>query len=176
MSTSKNASGGEKQKFYKEFRIYKPRKENGSAASFQVSLKETTKGYPKLMLFVMVAPQTGLVDGNAAFAWKEPDKLITAQLGDPDIGEMLLVLNGAKDFAGPPGKDGKPPAGLYHRNPRGNTIVKFEYTDKGLFLSLSSQRDGKSANRVSVAISPGEAEILKILLNQFVCEKYLWKS
>jgi hypothetical protein len=164
------------QRFYQEFRIYKPRKENGSACSFQVSLKQDKRGYRKLLLFCMVAPQTGVSsDGNASFAWKDPQKLITATLGDPDIGEILLVLNDKKQYAGPPGKNDKPPAGLYHRNSRGNTIVKFERTEKwGLQLTMSAQRDGQSASRVSVSITDGEAELLKILLVEYIRAKYLW--
>ena len=98
----------EKKILAKEFRIYKPNsKGSGAASKFQCRTKWKTVDsvdYAELILFLESAQQTGFdKNKNASFGWstnseKNKGKSVTMKLGLPDIGEMLLVLKGRKQF------------------------------------------------------------------------------
>lgn len=163
--------------FFPEYRIYKPNKAgNGSATRLQIR-HGVKQERAVVFLFIESAQQTGTdKDGNASFAWKEPDKKITFKLDTVDIGDLLAVLNGAKTFAGNPAKDGKGGMGIYHQNDAGNTVLKFEKAEQGnvYWYGLSSKRNGKLI-AIKHMITLGEAEILRVLLQEAVKMMFNWR-
>ncbi len=165
-----------------DLRIYKPNKDvsRGAASTVQIAFKTKTvkgrEGKPvnveRVLIFWNIAQQTGVDgNGNASFDW---DNSVKAMLGDPDIGEILLVLQGRKDAAGLPGKGDKP-ASLYHRNKNGNTVIQFSAATNGsgFYISISTQRDGVNA-RAAHGISFSEGIILEQLLKDYITRKYGW--
>jgi len=168
----------------REYRIYKPNKKGAGAASkFQCKTKTKKIGdkeYPELILFVETAPQTGTDDNdNASFAWAQQGKSpssVTMKLGMPDIGEMLLTLTGKTKFVGPPPKAGRTvESGLFHQNKNGNTSLRLKWSDGTLFLNLSSQDKNKNVTKVGHSLTPGEAAVLAVLLEEFVVKYHDWK-
>ncbi len=153
-----------------DFRIYKPNKTgNGAASAFQVrvDLDEETQRR-KIMLFLMMAPQTGKDDnGNSAFGWKDNEKTVTVKLGMPDIGDMLAVLNGRKTEVG----TGK---GLFHKNANGSTSLSFALTPGGYSLRTNKKIGDKVGEAVSHSLTHSEGEVLKVLLEEVVKITYNW--
>lgn len=164
-------------KFFPEYRIYKPNKSgNGSATRLQIRHGDK-QGRPVVYLFIESTQQTGTdSEGNASFGWKEPEKKITFKLDVVDIGELLAVLNGAKNFAGNPAKDGKGGMGIFHQNDAGNTVLKFEKSEQGnvYWYGLSSKRNGKLL-AIKHMVTLGEAEILYLLLQEAVKMMFAWR-
>ena len=79
----------------KEYRIYKPNKNNsGSVSSWQVSLDSNPEKGNNV--FLDCANQKQSENDNAAFDW---DNKVTVKLGLPDLGAILSVLNGRQDGA-----------------------------------------------------------------------------
>lgn len=170
-----------------DFRIYKPNmKGTGAASKLQLVVKPkevTTRDgkkitVEKMMVFWECAMQTGKdANGNASFAWEDESKRITLKLGDPDIGEILCVLSGKKDFAGPPPKqEGGLPPGLFHKSPKGNSTFSISRNDSGDFrVRVSSQRQGQQGVlAIMHTITLGEAEIVETLLRSSLLRKYGW--
>ena len=172
-----------------EFRIYKPRKDKegkfvGAASSITVRRDKKTKanGFETndVVIFWTATNQTGEdANGNAKFDWrseKNPNgKQVIMSLGDPDVGELLAVLNGVKDRVGQP--SGK---GLYHQTSEtANSALTFERRksndptkfDDGYLVKLSSKRDGELI-AVSHTLSLAEAEILRVILTDSIVSQY----
>ena len=174
----------EKKILAKEYRIYKPNsKGSGAASKFQCRTKwKSVDGvdYADLILFLETAQQTGFDSNkNASFAWssgdKNKDKSVTMKLGLPDIGEILLVLKGRKQFVGPEPKSGrKVEPGLYHQKKNGNTSLRLKWSEGRLYLNLSSQDAKKNVTKVSHSITTAEAVILESLLMSFVIDYHRW--
>lgn len=176
----------EKRILAKEYRIYKPNsKGSGAASKFQCRTKwKSIDGneYPDLILFLESAQQTGFDSNkNASFGWstnsdKNKGKSVTMKLGLPDIGEMLLVLKGRKQFVGPEPKQGrKIEPGLYHQKANGNTSLRLKWSEGKLYLNISSQDEKKNVTKVSHSIATAEAVVLECLLENFVSEYHNWK-
>jgi hypothetical protein len=164
----------------KEYRIYKPNKAgNGAASKFQCRTK-VKNDRPELVLFLETAKQKGVDEkNNARFAWAKKDEVsesVTVKLGLADIGEMLLVLSGRKQYVGGEPKAGrKVEPGLYHENKSGNTSIRLKWDKKTLFLNLSSQNaKTKDLIKVGHSITTGEAAILELLLADFVKQYHQW--
>ena len=160
----------------KEFRIYKPTKaQNGAASKFQVSVKKIKEKYEEVMLFWEMAEQTGIDENNnASFDWTKPEKdihrSITMKLGSNDVGELLCVLSGKKEFVGR-----KKEEGLFHQNQSGNTILKFAKMDRGgYYAALSAKRSGVLMS-IKHSLTDSEGTILEQLLKDFVSSLYKWK-
>lgn len=164
----------------KEYRVYKPNKNNnGSALKIQYKMKpKQGKDYSEGMLFLEIAVQTGTDEnGNASFDWAMAEgykgKSVTMKLGLTDIGELLLVLNGKKEYAGPPAKPGqKSGMGLFHQNKNGNTVLKFGKIPNGYAAQLSTSKE----HSFRISVSDGEAEILKVLLEQAILLIHRWNN
>lgn len=161
-----------------EFRIYKPTKDGkGAASKFQLRELKNKRGdkeYSRFVLYLTSTIQTGTKNGNAQFAWNEPDKCTNVMLAENDIGEFLLVLSGRKDGLGLPDKDGKF-KGLYHKhpkNPKRNAVIRFDATDRGFNLSVSTQNETNI--RVFHALTFGEGAVLEILLKDYISTRYAW--
>lgn len=168
-----------------EFRIYKPRKDSngkfvGAASKVQVVKKKNRDGYDEVMVFWTSANQTGEDEkGNSRFDWKSDknpeSKQVVMLLGDPDIGEILCVLNGVKNKVGQP--SGK---GLFHQtNDTASSSFSLEKRqnsdpskyDDGYIMRISSKRNNELV-AVSHSLSLGEGEILRVMLSNAIIEKY----
>lgn len=156
------------------FSVHRANKDkNGAASRFQLAKRDN-----KYMLFLDVAKQNGELDqnGNATFAWRRwdkdnkqwenEDKAVVVKLGQADIGEMLAVISGRKDAVA----SGK---GLYHENEKGNSSIDFKTYGKAneapttfLLTVTSKKQDAKEALRISHSLSFGEAEVLRVFLQQ----------
>ena len=172
----------EKKILAKEYRIYKPNsKGSGAASKFQCRTKwKSVDGvdYADLILFLETSQQTGFdSNNNASFGWSssgskdKKSKSVTMKLGLPDIGEILLVLKGRKQFVGPEPKQGRNvEPGLYHQKQNGNTSLRLKWSEGRLYLNLSSQDASKNVIKVSHSITTAEAAVLESLLDHFVVE------
>jgi hypothetical protein len=165
-----------------QYTLFKAKKTGDGAASSWV-MSDTKDG--ERQLFLEMARQNGEMNanGNATFDWKKYDKAtqsfaggsISAKLGLPDVGEILLVLNGVKKAAGFDGK------GLFHKNANGSTTINFATWEKdnallGFTVRVASKRSDNNNEVVSVshAISLAEAEVLRTLLNHSVLQMCNW--
>lgn len=164
--------------YYPEYRIYKPNNaKTGAASRLQIKVKHDK--YREVLLFWESSLQTGIdANKNASFGWDDPNKKVTFKMEATDIGEILAVLNGKKLFAGMPAQDGKGGA-IFHQNEKGSTILKFSKMEKDGKTAYWFQLNAKRANgpvvEVKHVITVGEAEIIKILLQDAVSLMYNWK-
>jgi hypothetical protein len=175
----------ETKKKYKEFRIYKPRNDgSGAASAFQLRSTTDPERIPQreLNLFLSMTNQTGYdkENDNALFGWQEDGKNITMKLGPPDVGDMLLVLSGRKEYVGPSKKaDRQVESGLYHANPKGNTVLRLKRAKNQsgevvYYMQLSAQRDGKQT-MIKHSLTAGEGELLRLLLINYIENLYGWQ-
>jgi hypothetical protein len=168
-------------KYYKEYRIYKPKQTgDGAASALQMRTQPTPYG-DNHIVFWKVTRQTGVDDKkNASFAWKDDSKTISIKLEEVDIAEILALLNGQKAGLGmPDGKGGF--KGLYHQSDRSNTIFtlnKLAGKDGQLpayALRISTKRkDAKEALVIQHMLNLGELEVLKVLLTRALARMYGW--
>lgn len=160
-----------------QWRCYKPKKEGNGAASrleLKVVSKEVVKADKKynlrqVQVFWVSALESGKdANGNAKFGWEDGSKSVTLKLGEADIGELLAVLTGAKPNAGGD-------KGLFHQNPKGNTTFSFTFNAQYKNYSIRiAKKIGTVLTAVSHTITVGEAQILRILLEQAVKQTYQW--
>jgi hypothetical protein len=170
-----------------EFRIYKPNmKGNGAASKLQLRVKskavKSREGreinVDVSMIFWESAQQTGKdSNGNASFAWDDDSKKVAIKLGDADIAEILAVLSGKKDFAGPPPKAGASfPPGMFHKSPKGNSTFSLTKNENGGYnVRLSAQKQGQQGTiAIAHSLTIGEGEIISTLLRAALVKKYGW--
>ena len=161
--------------YYPEYRIYKPKNDNNGAAS-KLQLKVKIEKYREVQIFWEASQQTGIdANQNASFAWDDPKRKVIFKLDTPDIGELLAVINGSKDYAGPSPKAGaKIPPGMYHQNSAGNTVMQFSAMRNeknlinGYYVRLTAKRGDGPAIEVKHTVSIAEAQIIKIFLEEAV--------
>ncbi len=168
--------------YYPEFRIYKPTKSNsGAASSLQTKLTMVKERW-ELQLFWVATQQVPSTGENASFAWKDKEKTVTMKLGDPDVGEMLAVLNGQKDSMGRKESKDKPGKGLYHQNANGNTTMSLQENhndatgEVSYYVRLASKSKAGKLVEVKHSITVGEAQFLRVLLNHWVLASYGWNG
>ena len=148
-----------------DLRFYRPNKEHkGNASSVELRYKEKSKEW---MLFFVATKQTGLDEkGNASFGWKTKEDNVVIKLGTPDVGELMAVLNGKKDFVGQ-----KSEQGLFHKNESGNSSLQFAKVEGGYKLRVSS-KTGDKLNQFTQMLSFGDGEQLKVVLQLFLTRVY----
>lgn len=160
-----------------QWRSYKPQKDGNGAASkleMKISTSKVTKdnkSYDRrnVEVFWVSAMEEGKdANGNAKFTWADAAKSVTLKLGEADIGELLAVLNGAKVQVGGD-------KGIFHQNDKGNTSFSFafnsQYKNYGVRLG---KKVGTQLVSVKHTITIGEAQVLKVLLEQAVKQIYEW--
>jgi len=169
------------QHYNKEFRVYKPRSGNqGAALKLQFRIKPKQGGiHPEAMLFLEIAKQIDEVDGNSQFDWASSvdykGDSVTMKLGVPDVGELLLVLSGDKEYVGPKPKGAsKIVPGLFHKNQSGNTILKFA-KQKGDYDGYAAQLSTHKDHSFRITLTEGEGIVLRVLLEDFIIKHYDWK-
>lgn len=158
----------------KDFRIYRPYKENqGAASKIQVVEKIREKGdrkYAEVMIFWEAAPQLSIDENsNATFDWASQEnkegKSITMKLGMVDLGEILAVLNGRKDFVGT-----KKDQGLFHKTDEShNKGFQFYLDDQGRgYYFRMSEKGPSGLKQVRHGLSFSDGELLKVVLSEAV--------
>ena len=158
-----------------EYRIYKPYKESGGAASsFQIKITIDDEAHVSkrrsVDLFWVSCQQAGInkETGNAAFGWDDKTKSATMKLGLVDAGELLMVFQGKRSECN-----------LFHKNPSGNTVVKLKQVESKsgpvIGFQMSSKREGMPLVKITHNISLGEAEIITQLLKDYVSAYHNWK-
>lgn len=131
--------------------FWKPNKSgNGAAAMFEFNPDS------KPVVFLTMMPQMGGDEESRKF---DREKRIIMQLGLNDAAAMVTVLTNRVDGLGAKGDKGY--QGLYHKNPRGSSILGLSIKNEGegYWLSLSVDRDGNK-NRLSLGLTIAEAEQL----------------
>jgi hypothetical protein len=160
------------------YNLYHAKKDgNGAASRWEL---DSNKG----AVYLTIANQTGTNEnGNGTFGWRRKNKdtgqwegsAVNMALGLPDISELLLVLYGRKLK---PGIEGK---GLFHQGANGESVLNFDtYEDKGVLIGYTLQvsvraKGAKDWTRVRHLVYPGEAETLRILLQDAVLQITGWR-
>jgi hypothetical protein len=166
----------------KEWRIYKPQKNNDGAAS-KLELKITDKDYVDkegnnrklrdVQMFWVLTQQIGVDENNnATFAWTDANKTVTLKLNETDLGEILAVLNGLKTVTGATGSKYE---GLFHKNEKGSATLCLKAVENRGYTVRATKKVG---NNHPVAIyhtlSYGEVSILKVVVEAAVRQIYQW--
>ncbi len=154
----------------KEWRCYKPTGAGKGAASKIQAVNRNGK----LMVFLVISPQTGIDENdNASFAWSNENDTssVTVKLGETDIGEILAVLDGLKLMAGNKEK------GMFHKNEKGSTTITFEqgeYNGEINYRLRASKKADGAAQAIAHQhyISAGESRILKQVLEKIINTMY----
>lgn len=141
------------ENFEKRMKVnfWKPNKSgNGAAAMFEFNPAS------RPVVFLTMMPQMGGDEESRKF---DRDKRLIMQLGLNDVSAMVTVLTNRVEGLGARGDKGY--QGLFHKNPRGSSILGLSIKNEGegYWLSLSTDRDG-SKNRLSVGLTIAEAEQL----------------
>ena len=158
------------KKFIQAYKIYKPKKDGTGTASQFCFAKD------KGCLFLEMASQLPTKDenDNAIFGWKDK---ISFKLGPVDIAELLLVLHGIKNGAGPKDKfnTSEKYNGLFHSTASGNSILKFEIGKyDGFYLGLNIKKGESAPVALKHSLTSSEGMILRILLEKAIELIYDW--
>lgn len=157
-------------KYPNKWCVYRANKSNtGFATQFESRVDDKDN----LLCFLMTSQQNSELDadGNATFAWKDRTKTIVMKLGEADLGELLALLYGYKNFLGQP-KDTQG-GGLFHQNDKGNTVLKmWRDKEKGVINMQISQKIGDQLLKANHSISLGEAALFRVILENTVSEYY----
>ena len=131
--------------------VYKPNsRKQGSALQLKL-------GSERSCMFLELAPQA---EGPNPFDWT--NRKIIVKLGPSDIGKLLVLFN--RVF--PPTTDEtKPDLQLFHKNPKGNKIIKIKHQENGYYMKVSASEGGKN-NAIAIPITWDEVELIKIALNR----------
>ena len=130
------------EEFSQGFVLYTARGDGNGAAS------QWNLGSKKDCVFLEMANQKGKDDNNnARFDWENK---VRFKLGDSDIGELLAVLVGLQDGAGPFDDNKKKHRGLFHSNPSGNAVLYFARDEHGRFRIYLSVKYEMVLHSISV--------------------------
>ena len=135
--------------------IYKPRKAitGGAVAQFKI-------GAQRDCMFLELAKQTQPMNSSEPYDWKNTK--ITVKLGAADIGKLIALFSGCLPMESDPNK---PDLELYHKNAKGNKVIKIKKQDRGYYLKASVQ-EGSRQDAVAIPISWDETELVLIALKR----------
>jgi len=164
--------------------IYKPNSKNaGSAFTFSSSLDKNSS---EPVFYISAIAQyswnedkkTGSFSGNS----KNPEKTINVKITPFEAGEFISAFNDRRDY------------NTFHSYGGSNTTIKFSPWDKNSKISKYNPSSksfedqpivlpcfgvtlskGKS-NSIKIALEPGEVEVIKILLQNFLSSYVSFKS
>ena len=171
MSEEKRLNPQEKR-FNPRYNIYKPRPktpDKGAASSWEFD--------PDTCYFwLTVAKQNPVVNDqqNATFDWANAQRM---RFGPADLGELIAVFGGRKDFLGRKKDDNDiKGSGLYHQNAKGNAVLSiYKYKDTSYVLEFSTKR-GSELFKANHMIELGEACYLEGILKYATLQHFLKKS
>lgn len=133
-------------KYRESFNIYKANnKQTGSAAQFQIGSKNDC-------VFLELANQVRPKDDAKPYDW---EKKLIVKLGTTDIGKMIHFLSSSDAMLE-----------LFHKNEKGNKVVKISAQDNGFYMKVSSKEGDASPVTISVPISWDEATLLRLALEK----------
>lgn len=135
--------------------IYKPRKAITGGAVMQLKL-----GSKRDCMFLEVAPQIRDMDDPKPYDWE--NQRLTIKLGPTDIGKLIAMFDGVA----PVEQDaGKPDLELFHKNDKGNKVIKAKRQDTGFYFKFSAKEDGKTV-QLAIPVSWDESVLLSIALKR----------
>lgn len=132
-----------------QMNFWKPNRDgNGHAALFNYGGEDCA--------YLSMMPQKGERNFDS-------EKKINVKLNVTDFGELLSVLTGMQDSAG--GVKDEKPAGLFHKNQSGHSVIKLYRSDKrpGYVLAVSKKYNDVMSNAF-IGLTLGEAESLRVFL------------
>lgn len=134
--------------------IYKPKKNINGGAVAQLKL-----GGQRDCMFLELAPQIRPMNDSKPYDWDE--SRITIKLGPTDIGKLMILLNGVLPSKG----ENEPDLELFHKNPKGNKVIKIKRQAHGYYLKVS-MKEGEKQVSVAIPIAWDEAELLLVALRR----------
>jgi len=132
--------------------IYKPKKESGG------SVAQLKLGSNKDCVFLEMAKQNAPMNSSKPYDWANG---IRIKLGHTDIGKILALLYGRL----PEPKEGAADLELFHKNEKGNKIIKFKWQPGGLYLT-ASMKEGSKSEVISIPVSSDELELIRLALER----------
>ena len=134
--------------------IYKANKKGtGSAAQVKIANDKTC-------LFLEMAKQVRDMDDAAPYDWKDSGACL--KLGESDLGKLLALFNGNLPLQADPKKADLE---LFHKNSKGNKVLKIKKQERGYYLKLSvAEGDKKLA--IAIPFSPDDVELVRIALQR----------
>lgn len=146
-------------KYRKSFCIYKARSgadfSGGAAAQFQLSSDNSC-------VFLELARQIADKESPRPYDW---DKKIIVKLGQGDIGKLLHFMNSCANGE---------TLDLFHKNEKGNKILKLTAQDRGFYLKVSAKEGDNQADGISLPIGWDEAYLLKLALERAFLNILSW--
>lgn len=160
--TREKASNNVNQNPRDEVNFWKPNSKNEGAAAF-FNYSEGSN-----CVFLKMMPQAS--DGSDSKF--DSSRSLNVKLGQSDIGELLAVIMCRKDGAG--NKKENKWSGLYHEGKTGSSVIGFSRADNGnVFLSISYKADGSDAVRLSIPMTLGELECLRVFLEKYLSKMFV---
>jgi hypothetical protein len=157
----------QKEQYGSQFKMYKGRKDGtGFASQFNLNTKSGA-------VYLEIACQSGKMDkdNNATFDWENKARF---KLGISDIGEILAVLSGWQNGAGPIHPETGKHRGLFHQSAKGNAVLYFtKGNTTGFFMKLSIKREDDN-RELQHNITNSEGMVLAILFRSAVEAIYRW--
>ena len=135
--------------------IYKPKKAIKYGAVMQLKLSSNRD-----CMFLEMAPQTKRMDDSNPYDWA--GQKIAVKLGPTDIGKLLALFNGSLPLNPAPKE---PDLQLFHKNPKGNKIIKIKKQERGYYIKVSMKEQGKEVS-VAIPVSWDEAELIRVALHR----------
>jgi Whirly transcription factor len=133
--------------------IYKPRRAISGGSVLQLKL-----GSERNCMFLELAPQVRDMKDSKPYDWE--NQRITVKLGPTDIGKLLALLHGRLPLSDDPKT---PDLELFHRNAKGNKVIKIKEQKNGYYVKVSA-KEGSKQTAVAVPVSWDEAELLRVAL------------
>jgi hypothetical protein len=147
-------------------KFWRPNNKNTGSAAF------VEYDSDRRSLYLSFIAQSSVEEGKK---FNNKDK-INAKLGLSDIGEILSVINKRTEALGTKTeKDGKTYfSGLIHKqlNTNNSSIIGLSSSNGVYYLSLSAIRDGSQPHRLSVSLSNGDMENLKVFLTHILVDMF----
>lgn len=145
-----------------EVNFWKPNSKNeGAAAFFNYSA-------PNNCVFLKMMPQAADGSDNKF----DKTRSLNVKLGQTDLGELLAVMMCRKDGAG--NKKENKWSGLYHEGKTGSSVIGFSRADNGnVFLSISYKTEGSDAVRLSIPLTLGELECLRVFVETSLAKMFI---
>lgn len=144
-------------KYRKSFCIYKPRNgpdfSGGAAAQFQL-------GSDNSCVFLELAKQVADKESPRPYDWEH--KMIV-KLGQSDIGKLLVFLQGGGETLD-----------LFHKNEKGNKVLKFTAQERGFYLKVSAKEGEGQVDAVNLPITWDEAYLLRLALERAFLNILSW--
>lgn len=135
--------------------IYKPRKNISGGAVMQLKI-----GSQRDCMFLEAAPQIRPMDDPKPYDWDA--QRVTVKLGATDIGKLIAMFDGVAPIEQ---DENKPDLELFHKNPKGNKVIKAKRQGTGFYFKFSVKEEDKQI-QLAIPVSWDESVLLSIALKR----------